>query len=327
VLRFLKFITFSVPFILFTGWLLTGVEANPGNFNLVFRSGLLLGLGFTFLLGVFPFHSWIAMLAKEAHPYAFGFLTFFLPSFALIFGFGFFDRYAWLRENQDALPVLVLAGALMVLIAGLWAAYERDLGRLFAFAAMLNIGFGLQAVGLGASGVQVFFALLLPSAFAFWIWAVASSILANENSPLDLETLRKASTEHPLATVALLLALFSLAGLPLLGSFPGRLALFDGVATSAPWSTVMSLVGSLGLLLAGVRTLKASLPESETVKREWVEEAHPVKKPTPSKDLSNPYMWAFVAVAAVSLLGFGLLPRLFLGAIPNLASMFSLLVP
>lgn len=327
VMRFLKFQIFAVPFILFTGWILTGVEASPGNLNLILRAGLLLALGFMFLLALFPFHSWVPMLAREAHPYAFGFLIFFLPATALVFGLGFFDRYSWLRENEFAYPILAIAGSVAVLVSGLWAARETSLSRLFAFAATLTIGFGLQAIGIsGGQSTQVFFAVLLPAAFAFWAWALALSALYPLPS-LNLEDLRTLAPAHPLALAAMLLSLFTLAGLPPLGVFPGRIALLDGVASTSPWAAVASLIGSLGLLAAGLRTLQAALPSTDKKSRGWVEEAAPVGKAAPRSDFSSPYMWVFIGLVSLALFGFGLLPSFFLGALPNLAAMFSQLLP
>lgn len=326
-LRFIKFQIFAVPFILFTGWILNGVEASPGNLGLVLRAGLLLALGFTFLLALFPFHSWVPMLAKEAHPYVFGFLIFFLPTFALIFGIGFFDRYSWLRDNEFAYPILMVAGGLAVLLGGIWAFTERNLNRVFAFAAMIGIGFSLQAVGVGGGqGASVFFALLLPAAFALWAWSLALSALG-AGSTLTLQEFEERAAAHPLAVAALLLALFSLAGLPLLGSFPGRVALLDGVAAASPWAAVGSLLGSMGLLMAGLRLLRAAVPHEDKKPRVWAEEAQPERTPAPASDVTSPYSWAFIAITALALLGFGLWPALFLTSVPSLAAMFSQLQP
>ncbi|HEY4718676.1 MAG TPA: proton-conducting transporter membrane subunit [Anaerolineales bacterium] len=328
VLRFLKFQIFAVPFILFTGWILSGVEASPGNLDLVARAGLLLALGFAFLLALFPFHSWLPMLGMESHPYVVGFLAFFLPSIGLIFGLGFFDRYSWLRDSSQTYLVLLLAGGLTALLGGLWAARERHLGRMLAYATMLCTGLGLQALGLGVHSSQVFFALLLPQALAIWGWAVALSMLYRpEKTGLEIEGLQTQTQSRPLALLVLLVAVFSVAGLPLLGCFPGRVALLDGVAAASPWAAAASLIGSLGLLAGGLRLVHGALASSAAKTSHWVEEVETAPAPGQANDLSDPYMWVFSAVVILSLLGFGLIPRVFLSAVPDLAGMFSQLAP
>lgn len=327
ILRFLIFQVFAVPFILFTGWILTGVEASPGNLGLILRSGLLLLLGFTFLLALFPFHSWIPMLSRESHPYAVGFLLFFLPTIASIFALGFFDRYAWLRDSDFTYQILTLIGSLGVLLSGLWALGERHLGRLLGFVAMLGIGFSLLGIGLaGAQGVQIFFALLLPQAFALWIMTVSLSALWRKDSAFDFPSLAAYFHTSPLIFLALLLAVFSLAGLPLLASFPPRMALFAQLGANAAWEAIATLAGCLALAGAGARLLLAMLPTRDRKQTTWVEEVEPVDLDTRT-DLADPYVWTFLVITAIGLLGFGLVSRLFLAGVPDLASMFPQLFP
>lgn len=328
VMRFLTFQLLAIPFVLFTGWLLTGVEASPGNVNLALRSGVLLALGFTFILGLFPFHSWIPMLAEDIHPYIFGFLIFFLQSVAMLFGLSFLDRYVWLRDNAFVYELLLLAGSLAVLLGGLWAASQRHLGRILAYASMVVVGTNLQSIGLaGGEAVQVFFALLLPNALALWIWAVALGAfwLAGEGR-LDLKSLQGIFKSHPFFFSALVLAIFSIAGLPLLASFPAHLAVWGNVAQFSSWAAIASLVGSLGLLAAGARLLFAFF-----AKPEGPGAAHFGDEIASSKieieDIKNPVNWLFFGTALVGLIGFGLLSRLFLAAVPALAAMYPQLVP
>lgn len=322
VLRFLIFQIFAVPFLLFTGWILTGVEASPGNLDLIMRSGLLLLLGFTFLLALFPFHSWIPMLAKESHPYVMGFLLFFLPTVASIFAISFFDRYAWLRDSDFVYQILVLIGSLGILLTGLWALVERHLGRVLGFAAMMGVGFNLLGLGLGgAEGVQIFFALLLPQAFAFWMMAASLGALCGEDSTLNFASLETSFHSSPLAVAGLLLAVFSLAGFPVLASFPPRIALFAQLSPDAAWAALAALVGCLGLAGAGARAIWAILPKTNQRRSGWVEEVEPMDSNLKS-DVANPYLWTFLVLSVMGLLGFGTFSRLFLAGVPSLASMF-----
>lgn len=326
VQRFLKFQIFAVPFILFTGWILSGVEASPGNIELVYRAGLLLALGFALLLAIFPFHSWLPMLATDSHPYVFGFLTFFLPATILIYALGFFDRYAWLRDSSFATPLLLVGGGLTAALAGGWAVFERQSARLFAYVVMACIGFGLQAIGLGADGAQILFALLLPQAFAVWALALSLSRLADDQR-MSFQNWAGLFQRHPLFLSLLFLAFFSTAGIPVLAGFPGRIALLDRVAAFSPLAVIGSLLGEVGLALAGLRIAHAMLPHKDAGSREWREEAHPVEETNPAEELGNPYIWALVSIAAAILLFFGLLPNILLSAVPHLASMFTQLMP
>ncbi len=313
VQRAIVFNLFAVPFILFTGWLLTGVEATPGNFSLVLRAGLLLALGFSFLLAVFPFHTWMPMLAQETHPYVIGFLMFFLPAVSSLFLLSLVERYVWLREDPAVFQLLMAAGSLGVLLGGLWAAQQRHLGRLLAFSCMVAIGGLLQAIGLqGAPGLHTFFALLLPQAWVLWALAACLAVLARHTPSLQLEQIAPALRQHPLLAFTSVASLFALAGVPLLGPFAAHLAIWSGVGQRSVPLLVLSLLGSLGLLAAGLRLLYAWLS---------TEPKTPTTEPQAQGDFANPYIWAFFLIWSVTLLGYGLLPS-FLAPVQRLILMF-----
>lgn len=114
VLRYLIFLTLSMPFILFAGWMLDGVEANPGDTTLATQVIVLLAFGFGLLFAIFPFHTWIPMLAEEAHPYTAAFVFYFISLAMPLFGLNFLERYNWLFTSPWLFVFLRLSGVLMV---------------------------------------------------------------------------------------------------------------------------------------------------------------------------------------------------------------------
>jgi NADH-quinone oxidoreductase subunit N len=185
VMRFLVYQTLGMPFILFAGWLLAGVESSPGDLALAIQSATILGLGFAFLLAMFPLYVWLPMLAEEASPYVLGFLFWVMPTITIIFGMSFLDRYSWLRTSAQLSQVLSLGGLLMVVTGGLWSAFQRHLGRQMAYAVIAETGFSLLAFSLSADkAVDAVFLLIIPRSLALLVWAM--SLDGTEKSRLSL---------------------------------------------------------------------------------------------------------------------------------------------
>lgn len=256
LLRFLIFQTLAMPFILFSGWLLTGIEANPGDVGLVKQAAILLGMGFAILLSVFPFSSWIPVIMEEAHPYPAGFLLWMFPTATMIFGLGFLDRYSWLREAPTLSTVFVTVGILMVVTGGLLAIFQRRLERIFGFAVVIETGYSLLALSLGSKlGVNTFLILLVPRTLSLLVWTLSLSVLKDHFPRLAFADMQGAARKWPLASIALALSTLSLAGLPLLAGFPAHLAIWQGMARTSLTLTFWSMAGSFGLFIAAIRTL------------------------------------------------------------------------
>jgi len=267
LLRFLIFQTLGVPFILFSGWLLAGVGANPGNLALVQQAATLLGLGFAFLLAIIPFYTWIPLLAEEAHPYLVGFLFWMLPTTTLFFGLGFLDRYTWLRDAPTLTSLLTTVGALMVVTGGLLSAFQRHLGRIMGYAIISETGFSLLALSLGSQvGLSIFLLLLVPRTLSIAIWALSLAILRQQAPGLNLTEVKGLAHVWPFATSGLVLANLAVSGFPLLAGFPAHQAVWEGLARTSLPVAFWVFIGSLGLFASAVRVLGAltSAPAGST---------------------------------------------------------------
>jgi NADH:ubiquinone oxidoreductase subunit 2 (subunit N) len=319
-LRYLTFQTLAMPFILFTGWILAGVEVSPADSMLVIHGNILLALGFAFLLAVFPFHTWVPMLAEETHPYVAAFIFYILSLVISLFGIDFLERYAWLRSSPGTQELLRMAGMLMVLVGGLWAAFQRNLGRMLGFAVLVETGLSLLAVSTGLTGerlsnsLSILFVSFLPRGLAFGIWALALAALtgsagdrASLQETLHFRTLQGKGRQFFIATSVLVMAIFSLAGFPLLAGFPVRIALWEALAKESTLASVAALFGCLGLLVGGIRVLAVLITNSD--EEQW----------------KSSEQWGeriLLVLGGLGLLVVGIFPQWFLPTMARMAEIF-----
>lgn len=257
LLRFLVYQSLSTPFILFAGFLLSGVEAGPRDLGVILQAAILLGLGFSFLLSIFPLSTWLPMLAGQAAPYAVGFVFSTFPTFSLLFALNFVDRYSWIRESEGFFAVLQFVGLLTALSGGVWAAFQRQAGRVFGYAAVAEIGFSLLAISLPDRmlGLEIVFFMIVPRALAYGTWAMSLSVLQQEAENLRYQSLQGLARRYPLATLGIFVAILSLSGVPLLASFPVRQVLWQGFASRELAPAVWMGLSNLGLWIAALRSL------------------------------------------------------------------------
>ncbi len=255
VLRYLIFQTLAMPFILFAGWVFGGVEINPADTQLLVQSVVLMGFGFAFWLAVFPLYTWIPLLAEEVSPFTAGFVLSLLPTVILFLMLHFFNGFPWLWQYPVLRTALRLIGVLMAATGGAWAIFERNLNRLMGYAVIIENGYALLALSMGdANGLELFVMMFLPRLVALLLWSGALTILAGGGSLTFAETgdlLRR----RPFASVSLLIAIFSMGGLPLLAGLPARLALLQTVSGVSILVAVWAALGSVGLLFGGGRIL------------------------------------------------------------------------
>ena len=256
VVRFLIYQTLAMPFILLAGWLLAGVEASPGDLALTAQSAAMLGMGFAFLLAIFPLYSWIPLLIEENSPYIVGFLLWILPTITIIFGAGFLDRYSWLRSSTQLLIALRYVGLLMVVTGGAFAAFQRHLGRIMAYGSIAETGFSLLALSLDLRlGIPILFLLIPARALGLAVWSLSLTIIRENVENMRFGAARGILRAMPLAGAGMVIATLSTGAFPLLAGFPSRLALWESLSRDSLSAALWMAVGIVGLLTSAFRSL------------------------------------------------------------------------
>lgn len=172
---------------------------------------------------------------------------------------------------------LVLSAITMTL-GNLLALWQNNLRRLFAYSSIAHAGYMLIGVAVGfassqadevAGGINGLGATLLY--LAVYVLAVSGTFaafnyLGGRAQPVEeVDDLAGVGYTHPLAGVALAVFMFSLAGLPPLAGFWGKLALFSGALTInvAPgdealrqWFVGMAVLGVLNAAVAAAYYLR-----------------------------------------------------------------------
>lgn len=308
VIRFLIYQTLAMPFILFSGWMLAGVEASPGDLSTTLQAGTMLGLGFAFLAGVFPLYNWIPTVAEEAPPYVTGFLLWVLPTFTVIFALDFLDRYTWLRTSPQLSFAIQVAGVVMTASGGFFAALQKHLGRIMGYSAIAETGLIILALGLRSTDlVTIAFFLLLPRGLELTVWALGLSIVKSQSKSLVFSDIKGLSKQFPLTATSIILAQLSMAGFPLLAGFHPRIALWQELGREAPILAFWSFLGMIGILISASRSLAVFLTfRADSIwelKESWVQ-------------------ITMLAVGASALFLLGFFPQLFQPLLTNLPTLF-----
>lgn len=260
VLRLLIFQSLAMPMILLAGWILSGVRTNFSDITQLFSAGIFLGLGFAFLLGIFPFHFWIPEFCGENDIYINAFLLCIQPIAYVLILIDFINGLPWLNEASFLIPTLRICGLIMIVTGGIWAALQTDLRRIFGFFIILETGYALVCISLRSElGTQLFNFMIISRELEIAMMALALKTFQSRSVELDFQHLGGKMREFPVASTALIVAMFSSAGLPLLASFPSRVVLLNQLSVQ-PAVLVLILVGMGASIFIACRLLRLLIP-------------------------------------------------------------------
>jgi len=226
-------------------------EAVSGDISL----GLLFGLvfllaGFAFKVSAAPFHMWTPDVYEGSPtPVTAFFAT--APKMAAMALFARVVHDAFGGIVGDWQQIVAFLSVVSMFLGAIAAIGQRDIKRLMAYSSIAHMGFALMGLAAGtAFGVQamlIYMAIYITMNIG--VFAFILSMERDGRPVTDINSLNMYSKSQPLKALAMLVLMFSLAGVPPLVGFFGkfyvlRAAYEGGLAWLAVAGVVASVIGA-----------------------------------------------------------------------------------
>jgi NADH-quinone oxidoreductase subunit N len=207
-------------------------------------------VGIGFKLAIVPFHMWIGdvYVGAPAPTAAFVVTASKTAVFAVLLRF-------FLALNGPEMPVIVvtvtIAAILSMLGGSLLVLVQHNVKRLLAYSSIAHIGYALVAFLAGGTTAAAYIAFYLiayslTTLIAFGVLIFLSPATRDAD---DLDDYQSLFWRQPGLAVAMTVALFSLAGIPLTAGFIGKFLLLTAGLGAAEWLLGITLVISSGISL------------------------------------------------------------------------------
>lgn len=197
----------------------------------------------------------------------------------------------------------------MMVVGGVLVAIQDNLGKAFGYAVIIETGYSLLAIALNPQGGLTWFSLLLiPRVLAYWLWAFSLGKIKENFKDLSFGSLSGIMHTHPFLSVGVIVAQLSLAGLPLLASFPVKRLIWFASADINLWNNIWLFISSIGLSLLSIRIALVFVKSGPNPKSWKISESIAIVVP--------------IIITIIALLFIGLFPNIGLPAMSKLMNAF-----
>ncbi len=254
-------VLFAIALVLLqTGTLdLAAMTAEPSPLMVV--AGALFVMGFGVKVALFPNYTWLPDTYAEAPTGISAYLSGVVTVTGLIALLKALTVIAWSVTAWGAL--LIIIGTINIVIGNLLALPQQQVKRILAYSSISHIGYIVLAIGIGITtqslpgmtgatlhlfihGLMKALAFLVIGAFAFALIRQRDDAI-----PLTISDLKGAAARYPLMAVALVVALLSLAGIPLLAGFISKFQILAaGVLSENRWIIAITIFAALNSVLS-----------------------------------------------------------------------------
>jgi NADH-quinone oxidoreductase subunit N len=224
------------------------LAANPHNF--IASLGIVFVLaGVAFKIGAFPFQIWIPDVYQGAPTPVTAFLGVASKAagFTVLLGLcganGVFGAYNWLVT-----PVLTAMAAATIIFGNMAALTQHNVKRLIGLSGVSHAGFLLLGVVATTTAPMatgaVYFYLFMYLLASFAVFGVMVHVAGADDADQELDHYAGLAKENPFLAAVLAVGLGSLAGIPPLAGFMGKLFVFIAAfQAGARWLLVIAAAG------------------------------------------------------------------------------------
>jgi len=240
--------------------------SNSTNFTYIANStldvqyGVIFGLvfiivGLAFKISAVPFHMW-APDVYEGSPTSVTLFFAALPKIAALTVFIRFLYTPFVNLIDQWQTILVFLSIASMAFGAIAAIGQSNLKRLIAYSSIGHMGYALAGLasgtnqGIQSSVIYITIYLIMTLAFFSCLFMLRKKNVFYEK----IEDLSGLSTNHPVLSIALLIVLFSLAGIPPLAGFFAKFYIFMAVIEKSMY--FLAIVGLLSTVVAAFYYLR-----------------------------------------------------------------------
>lgn len=229
------------------------IAGNIEKNDFIFVAGSFLAIsGMLFKVSIFPFHAWTPDVYQGSPTSITAFMStgIKIASFAVllkIVGTGVLQEISGLYEVLEILAVFT------IVIGNVAALIQKNVKRMIAYSSVAHSGYiliGVLVTGLGGEGntglSSTLFYMFSYSFVSIGLLSVISLLENSEESFVSLEDFRGLSKNYPVMSFFISALLLSLAGIPPLAGFFGKLFIFGAaIDLGMYWVALWGVLGSV----------------------------------------------------------------------------------
>ena len=223
--------------------------------------------GLAFKISAAPFHMWTPDVYEGSPTIVTAFFAV-VPKLAAMTLFLRFTNGVLADASSSWQQIVMIIAVLSMLIGAGGAIMQTDIKRLMAYSSIAHMGYALVGVAaasdLGVASVMLYMDIYVISSIG--VFAIILS-LKQEGRPLPrIEDLSGFSQSHPVYALAMMVLMFSMAGIPPMGGFFGKWYVFSAAIASG--HVILAVIGVLASVIGAfyyIRIIKVMYVDEQII--------------------------------------------------------------